>query len=277
MTKIAKKVLSLFLAVIMILGTATLGISGVVDMALTAKAVNNYSGTAAATYAKTWWNSRNTSIWADYDPWGGDCANFVAQSIYNGGIPMTPKWYFHKRTGQNLNGLSTERTESFTMANGLKGFTTVDNRSLYRYLISIGGELIKNPSASDISVGDVLFYDWSINGYTPDGLYNHCAICTDVINGIPQVACHYRSKTANYDKLTTNWTLGEKNKNIAVIKLHGTPCVNTMPSYDVYKVTTNSGIALRKEPSTSSAKKGVSAGYDFVLHVTETKKVGNVV
>ena len=162
MTKIAKKLLSLLLAVIIVFGSAAIGVSGVIDWSLTAKAVNNYSGTAAATYARYWWDTRNNDVWADYDLWGGDCANFVAQSIYNGGIPMTPQWYFHKRTGPNPNALSTERTESFTMANGLKGHTTEANRSLYRYLISIGGEVRKNPDKSDISVGDVLrfFVPW---------------------------------------------------------------------------------------------------------------------
>ncbi|MBO5359251.1 MAG: amidase domain-containing protein [Clostridia bacterium] len=261
MSKIAKQILSFFLVVIMMFGAATPGISAVVDMSLNAKAVSNYSATAAAKYAMEWWNGRNNDIWSDYDKWGGDCANFISQCLYAGGIPMTPKWYFHKRTGPNPSGLSTERTESFTMVNGLKGHTTEDNRSLYRYLISIGGQVIKNPSASDVSVGDVLFYDWE-----GDGFYNHVAICVDIVNGIPKVACHYS------DRCTENWTIGAAQSNMAVIKLYGTPCVNSAPSYDVYKVTAKS-IILRSDASTSSAGKGVSAGVDFILHVTETKNV----
>ncbi|MBQ8015925.1 MAG: amidase domain-containing protein, partial [Clostridia bacterium] len=262
MKKIAKSAVSLLLVVMMLLGSFAMGTSGI----MTAAAARNYeySATAAAIYAQTWWNSRNNAIWSDYDRWGGDCANFVAQCLYNAGIPMTTDWYFHMRTGPNLEGYSTERTESFTMVNGRPGLQTQKRYSLYRYLISIGGDVIKNPSASDIEVGDVIFYDWSYKNGGPDGVYDHVGICAEIRNGIPVIACHYSN---NY---TTNWTFGEANKNIAIIKLHGATCSNTAPTYDAYKVT--SYTALRSGPSSSSRGLGTGASANFIIHVTETAK-----
>ena len=181
MKKIAKSAVSLLLVVMMLLGSFAMGTSGI----MTAAAARNYeySATAAAIYAQTWWNSRNNAIWSDSDRWGGDCANFVAQCLYNAGIPMTTDWYFHMRTGPTLEGYSTERTESFTMVNGRPGLQTQKRYSLYRYLISIGGDVIKNPSASDIEVGDVIFYDWSYKNGGPDGVYDHVGICAEIRNG----------------------------------------------------------------------------------------------
>ncbi len=84
MKKGLKRALSIFLVVLMMLTSAPLeGFVGVdlpdwFSTESKAVGVSGYSAGAAAAYAEKWWNSRNASIWSDYDLWGGDCANFVA-------------------------------------------------------------------------------------------------------------------------------------------------------------------------------------------------------
>ena len=69
-----------------------------------AAATTSYSGSSAATYARTYALSYNTN-YPSYALSGGDCTNFVSQCLYAGGIPMngsnsstgtynsTTKWY----------------------------------------------------------------------------------------------------------------------------------------------------------------------------------------
>ena len=45
-------------------------------------------------YARKWWEGRNPLY--TYSNYSEDCANFVSQCIYAGGMPMTAKWAFYK-------------------------------------------------------------------------------------------------------------------------------------------------------------------------------------
>lgn len=260
--KTFKKILCLLLVVVMCLTSAPMQAFTGIDLPdwfsneAEAAGVSGYSGYAAAEYARAWWSGRNNAIWSDYDLWGGDCANFVAQALYAGGIPMTPSWYFHKRIGLNAGGYSTERTETWTLVN-----------KLYKYLISIGGQAIDAPSSSQISVGDVIVYDWDLNGR-----YDHSAIVVDIVNGTPKIACHYRRRSAstiyeNRDRYTTDWTLGGDIRGIKLIKLYGATCWNNSPTYDAYMVTVD-GLSVRKGPGTGYGYI-TSVGSNYIIHVTE--------
>lgn len=260
--KTFKKILCSLLVVVMCLTSAPMQAFTGIDLPdwfsneAEAAGVSGYSGYAAAEYARAWWSGRNNAIWSDYDLWGGDCANFVAQALYAGGIPMTPSWYFHKRIGLNAGGYSTERTETWTLVN-----------KLYKYLISIGGQAIDAPSSSQISVGDVIVYDWDLNGR-----YDHSAIVVDIVNGTPKIACHYRRRSAstiyeNRDRYTTDWTLGGDIRGIKLIKLYGATCWNNAPTYDAYMVTVD-GLSVRKGPGTGYGYI-TSVGSNYIIHVTE--------
>lgn len=122
MKRIVRRILSLMLALLMVITAVPL-----TSIESQVAGISGYSGDQAAAYAKTWWSGRNDAIWADYDLWGGDCANFISQCLYAGGVPMTSSWYFHKETGLNPKpAKTTERTETWTVAN-----------KLCNYLISI--------------------------------------------------------------------------------------------------------------------------------------------
>ena len=53
-----------------------------------------YIGTksAAINYAKKWWNGLNPEF--TFDTANNDCANFVSQCLYEGGIMVSSDWYY---------------------------------------------------------------------------------------------------------------------------------------------------------------------------------------
>ena len=53
-----------------------------------ALSISAYNRDAAYNYAKKWWNSFNLSKYKNYNPDGGDCANFVSQCLIAGGLNL---------------------------------------------------------------------------------------------------------------------------------------------------------------------------------------------
>jgi len=60
----------------------------------------SYNHTTAANWAKNNYNTR-PSDFPDCDGVGGDCANFVSQAMYHGGIGMFETWYCYKLNNNN--------------------------------------------------------------------------------------------------------------------------------------------------------------------------------
>ncbi|MEO7018517.1 MAG: amidase domain-containing protein, partial [Leifsonia sp.] len=46
-------------------------------------------------YAMAHWNAYNTAEYGDLNPVGGDCANFVSQTLIARGWKMNSQWYNH--------------------------------------------------------------------------------------------------------------------------------------------------------------------------------------
>ncbi len=101
-----------------------------------------YDADAAIAYADKWVFGKNP----DYDYFGGqggDCANFVSQSLYAGGLPLTDKWNAHGRTDEQFRNW-------------------VNNSDLHKYLTNNGfGSYITDPKAEQIDKGDLIFYNWN--------------------------------------------------------------------------------------------------------------------
>lgn len=97
MKKLAKKTLSVFLAILMLLTAAPLeGLTGIEWPWFSTKAlgVSGYNAIAAAQWANdhvydTWSCLNGQGYW---DKGTGDCANFVSQCIYMGGLNMNIYW-----------------------------------------------------------------------------------------------------------------------------------------------------------------------------------------
>ena len=243
--KTFKKIVCTILVVLMIVTSAPLqGFVGLdIDLpdwfSEEAEAVNvNYCSTAAAQWAidhlyDYYSVLYNKGYWDD----GGDCANFVSQCLYMGGLDMNTYW--------NISGYKAHWGTYY--GDDYSG-SYIRCQQLYNYLVKIGAQVIRNPKASDVSIGDVILY--SREG---SSRMTHTAIVIDIKNGNPVVAAHstgrvmYRSDEAGYE-----WHLGFKPERTYLMKMNGSTCVNqNHKSFDVY-VATGSDTRLYKSTSTSS-------------------------
>ena len=107
-----------------------------------------YNIAAAVAYAKEWGGSKRNPAYKEYD---GDCANFVSQCLKAGGLNVYDTWV----------------------------------PTLKDKLQAMGYTIIKNPTADQVDVGDVMFYD---STYT--GEINHTTIITSKVNGVPKITGH---------------------------------------------------------------------------------------
>ena len=251
MKQTAKKLLSLLLAVLMLLSCGVCLLDGSVSVLPVAKAagISQYSALAAVDWAKNHVYDRNSVlVGKGYYSDGGDCANFVSQCIYMGGLDMTSKW--------NSAGHMC-----------MDPYTWINAHQLYRYVVSLGGTSVNDPSASEVSIGDLIFYKTR-----SDGKMHHSAIVIDIKNGNPVIAAHSDNSRPMYTE--TNWRLGYKGSRIYLVKMNGAPCVAPNPrSFDVYTAKSYTNL-YKYASSTSRVLKGLIRG--SYIHVTETKTVKGV-
>ena len=223
--KIMKKTLSVVLTVIMIVGIlpmahiADLDLSGLFGTKAEAAGsrVDHYSATAGVEYARRYALSYNKE-WYFYES-GGDCANFLSQALFAGGMSMNWRWH-----------CCDSNSRAYCMTSE---YTWIRANTLKNYLVDIGGTLIHNPRPSDFSLGDAVFYDW-----TGNGVMNHSAIVTAIDNGVPKVSAH--STPESQSKLDAHWTYGHDSSCCYLVKLYGALCDNDYArSYDIYRVSGN--------------------------------------
>ena len=219
--------------------------------------VSGYSAGAAVQWALDHYNDVD-SVLTGQGYWsnGGDCANFVSQCVYMGGIDMQQyTWY----------------------SNGMwriwGDFTWIRAHELYQYMVSLGGISINNPQASNLSIGDLIFYVTRA-----DGEMHHSAIVVDIENGVPVICAHsvFDDSTGQYIKYkTSDWTLGYSGSRIYAVKMYGDLCSAENPrDIDVYTAKDGDRKNLYASPSTASANVGsVMAGAATYIHVYETRNV----
>lgn len=115
-----------------------------------------YKPAKAAAYADKYWKHYNHS-YKEYR--GVDCANFVSQCLYAGGMPKTNDWY-----PQSVNWINVMGHIRHFKSYG--AFVTATNSSV-RY-------------------GNPVYYDWNGNG-----IYDHVGICVGKnSSGMPVVDAH---------------------------------------------------------------------------------------
>ena len=84
------------------------------------KELKEYNRKAATEYARTWALYRNPK-YKDYDPWGGDCTNYISQCIHAGNIPfdnqgndVMGKWYWYSDSfGRYIIKNNSELTQNY--------------------------------------------------------------------------------------------------------------------------------------------------------------------
>ena len=121
-----------------------------------------YNPAAAIAYADRWAMSANTGSYVFHN--GVDCANFVSQCLFAGGLPQSSTW-----KPESVAWVNCQAQQSYF-------------GSLYSAPVTA--------SASTVKIGNPVYYDW-----TGDGHYDHTAICvgTDAA-GNPIVDAHTNAR-----------------------------------------------------------------------------------
>ncbi|MGN0528479.1 MAG: amidase domain-containing protein [Eubacterium sp.] len=122
----------------------------------------NYSAKNATSYANKWWNSYNTS---QYKTNSSDCANFVSQCLYAGGLSKkTTKWFANKY----------KITNAWGTVNGL--YTWLFNQNFVKTVYTLSKKSDVEKTAKEIKTmsrcTSVIFFDKN----KADGKLNHAAI-----------------------------------------------------------------------------------------------------
>ena len=139
-----------------------------------------YDVEKAVDYSETYWNNYNPA-YANFNPYGGDCANFTSQSIYAGGMPQVvgskygnDGWYYKT---------SNDRSATWTGASNLRRWMA-DNRGR-----------LTTASKTTVFKGSPVFYSTKA-----DGTFQHAVLCVGVNSaGTPIINSH------NTDRYHVMW------------------------------------------------------------------------
>ena len=161
----------------------------------------NYSPDKAVAYADKYWENYNPA-YHNYNPDGGDCANFTSQCLYAGGLQMDSKW---KASGTPLRG-----SVAWINATGLKNYLSENVGKSFDNQLNFGGSLAEVQKR--VAKGDAVFY-WNAKR----NRYGHAAICVGTDSkGVPIVNAH------NNNRYHVMWTLGYERCAVVNITAHGT-------------------------------------------------------
>ena len=191
-----QRILSVLLGIMMLVGICP---TGVTLPEAKAAGVAGYNAVAAVEWAKAHVNDTWSCLYGRgyWEPGTGDCANFVSQCVYMGGVDQTDRW---NHSGY-LAHYSANSDGSWIRAT-----------QLHDYMVSIGGEDTRNPSVSQMEPGDLIFYKRNPNSSG----FAHCAIIIDVGGGTATVAAH----TTNYICYTSSdWHLGFSGEGTYLVSL----------------------------------------------------------
>ena len=147
-------------------GKRTIVVIGLLTMVLlcaiaTPAAAYSYNRQAAADYALQYAENRNAA-YGDYTNCGGDCTNFVSQSLLAGDWRETGKYIYYSKYAWYYDGTNVPwRSRSWTSATSLYRFMLYTTRA-----ISVG-------SADQMDIGDIFQID-----FDRDGTWDHSLIVT---------------------------------------------------------------------------------------------------
>ena len=162
----------------------------------------NYSVNNALSYAKKWWNGKNSKY--RYYTFG-DCANFVSQCLYAGGlhkmdgVGRKSGWHSYKKTKKVLfiKYTSWDISESWSLVKGLQ--TWLIHTMHYRqHLITSKSELTKIIKNGSLKPGAVVLMSTKYNGRL-----NHAVI----VGRVTKSNAYYYAHTSNRDANSNDYGL----------------------------------------------------------------------
>lgn len=145
---------------------------------------NRYSASKVVEYARKYAIWPNISDYYFYPR--GDCANFVSQCLYAGGIPMTNGWYCYNRNKSRSDSwtLVTHQFKYFAGSKYSKGFScffipSKENKSAIHNMV--------NSICRSANIGDVMYFDTKRDGIEK---ISHATIITSEVRGDLKYSAH---------------------------------------------------------------------------------------
>jgi Putative amidase domain/IPT/TIG domain len=130
-------------------------------------------------YALEYWQTYNTAQFGNLNPVGGDCANFVSQTLLARGLTMNSQWYSYNA------GTKWSAAWGYVPA--------MDN--YFRSNPSLGLTEYSFNERSAIRPGDIVMFDWNNNNSL-----DHVEVVTKVIDGANgQIQIEAASHNLDYD------------------------------------------------------------------------------
>lgn len=123
-------------------------------------------------YALKHWKDYNSAEWGNLNPVGGDCANFVSQTLIQRGWVQTDTW-FNRNAAATISDWSPEWGYVPAME---KWLASDASRGLTRLSLE---------QRDQVKVGDIGMFDWNLNN-TPDHVMLVSKV--QVVDGVTKIA-----------------------------------------------------------------------------------------
>jgi hypothetical protein len=138
-------------------------------------------------YALKHWNDYNSAEWGDLNSVGGDCANFVSQTLIQRGWTQNDTW-FNKNAAATISDWSPAWGYVPAMDNW---FASDESLGLTRLTLD---------QRDQVKVGDVGIFDWNLNDI-PD----HVMLVSSVteVEGVTKIAFVSHNRDGDYRDLDT--------------------------------------------------------------------------
>jgi len=151
-----------------------------------------YSRTKAIEYTENFFNKRNNQ----YYGYGQDCANFVSQCLYSGGIPINCNWYSYKM--DDCFFYCGDVTITWSRAPEQYAYYKKSDYNYKHFSIKNISD-IKDAIKEGVQAGDLIYFD-----NDKDGTVGHAAIISRVDSGMIYYTAHtfsrYNQPLSNYFK-----------------------------------------------------------------------------
>lgn len=139
-------------------------------------------------YAFRHWQDYNLADWGTFNPSGGDCMNFVSQTLFARGWQMTDNWYSYDG--------GTRFTSAWVYV------PTFDN--WLRTEAPNGVEYVPFEQRDRLKVGDIVVFDFNNNG-TPDHIQIVSAV--EVVDGETKIKMVGHNRDSDYRDLDETLTV----------------------------------------------------------------------